>query len=878
MTIKILYRYLIRVTTKLTHKRVLQQLSHSLWLANGLVFLLFTMPTKAQLRVIADGSTATTLTGSADCTATCFITGTSIVGDNLFHSFSEFSIPEGVAVIFNDGGTTNIFSRVSTSSQASTILGNLVVGPGAANFFLLNPAGIIFGPNAELSLNGGAFVASTAERVNFLNDDAFIAGTSTEPVQLTISTPVGLQFGNTAAPIVNQSQAASVSNTLGAPAGLLNPFNTVALIGGDITLLGGNLTAPGGNIVLGSVGPGSEVMFSSTSSQGFDFSYDINTTYQNIQVLGSLIDVGGPGGGQVDLQGNDIIFDSSGLFGVTFGPFNRGELSLNARRLNLTNSAIQGITFSPAQGPDVNISIDELSMTNSSVISAETQGPGNSGQVSIQGQNQSYADVVTLDTSGLGTEVGAGATGQGGDVTVETRTLHLQNMAGIVANTFGVGNGGNLYITATAETTLQKESSLETIANEFLQNPTAPPGIGIITSDVGNAGNIWLTTGQLTVQDGSQIQATTFGNAGNGGQIIVQADAVTLTGDSENGQSSGILSQVEPGQTTGNLSTSQGGDILIETGLLRLSDSAVVSATAINAGTAGNITLRDIERLEITGNETRTSGLFAIGQGNGQAGKIDVTADHIRLVSRAQITASTETTDGGNVILHGTEDIILRETSRISARAGDGGSGGNISIKTPFLIAIPNEDNDIVATAVNGAGGNIQITASTILGFLERPAITGNSTNDIDASSQFGTDGTVIINRPDVEPDEGLANLSESLADKTNQVGESCGTVNTSTTGRFTMTGRGGLPPNPRTALQERRVFADLGDGNQHVELALPETLEAAALHSHLSETAQIVEAQGWMTGLEGEIILTHQVINHSYNHPQQFYPQCQQS
>ena len=64
--------------------------------------------------------------------------------------------------------------------------------------------------------------------------------------------------------------------------------------------------------------------------------------------------------------------------------------------------------------------------------------------------------------------------------------------AGIVANTFGTGNGGNLQITATDAATLEGNSSLAARANEFWQDPIAPPGIGIITSGVGDAGNIWL--------------------------------------------------------------------------------------------------------------------------------------------------------------------------------------------------------------------------------------------------------------------------------------------------------------------------------------------------------------------------------------------------
>lgn len=849
------------------------RLSRAFWLANGLMCL-FSASVHAQLQT--DGTTATTLAGSADCTATCFITGSSVAGDNLFHSFSEFNIPAGVDVIFDDGGAANIFSRVSDPTQASNILGNLIVGPGAANFFLINPAGITFGPNAELSLNGGAFVATTAESINFLDDAAFIAGTPTEPVQLTISTPVGLQFGSTAAPIVNLSQAALATNTLGAPAGLFNPFNTLALIGGDITLLGGNLTAPGGNIALGSVGPDSSVGLSSTA-QGFEFVYDTVDTYENIQMLGALVDVGGPGGGQVNLQADGITLDSSGIFGVSFGPVAGGELNLNGAQLNLTDSAIQGITFSTAQGPDVNLSVNQLSMVNGSVISAETQGPGDSGNVTIQGQNQTNADSIVLDTSGLGTEVGPGAAGQGGEVSIQTAVLRLQNNAGIVANTYGLGNGGNLSITATTEISLEETSSFETRADEFFLAVNAPLSSGIVTSSVGNAGNTSLTTDQLTVQGGSQIVANTFGDAGNGGNITIFADTISVAGISENGQPSAILSQVETGPITGNLSTSNGGDILIEARLVELLNDGLIGSTSVESGTAGNITLQNLERLEIIGNNTSSAGIFALGQGNGKAGDINVEAANIRLASRAQITASTETTDGGNVILYGTEDILLRETSRISARAGNGGSGGNITIETPFLIAMSAEDSDIAATAINGPGGNIQITASGILGLGERPAITGNGTNDIDASSQLGTDGTVTINRPYVEPDQGLTNLPEGLADATNQVGEACGNANTSTTGRFTITGRGGLPPTPEAAVQERHLFADLGQSPlaQAQQSSPGEIAETATWQR---PTRPLVEAQSIGIGRDGEILLTSQASYDNPHNPQSFYAQCRLS
>lgn len=136
---------------------------------------------------------------------------------------------------------SNIISRV-TGSSISNINGLIRTNP-SANLFLINPKGIIFGPNARLEI-GGSFLASTANRLNFADGSFFSATDPRVQPLLTISVPTGLQFGETAGEIINQSQATANLVTPGfgvieRPAGLqVNSGKTLAFVGGGVKLEG----------------------------------------------------------------------------------------------------------------------------------------------------------------------------------------------------------------------------------------------------------------------------------------------------------------------------------------------------------------------------------------------------------------------------------------------------------------------------------------------------------------------------------------------------------------------------------------------------------------------------------------------------------------
>jgi filamentous hemagglutinin family protein len=141
-------------------------------------------------------------------------------GTNLFHSFQQFDpLKPQTASFAVPAGVQNILARV-TSGNASLIQGTLQVN--GANLYLMNPAGIVFGKDAKLDING-AFVATTANGIGFGNGKWFSAIGQNNYTELT-GLPTQFAFTeNTAGSIVQAS--GSFSSKVDQP---------IALIGGSI--------------------------------------------------------------------------------------------------------------------------------------------------------------------------------------------------------------------------------------------------------------------------------------------------------------------------------------------------------------------------------------------------------------------------------------------------------------------------------------------------------------------------------------------------------------------------------------------------------------------------------------------------------------------
>ena len=125
-------------------------------LASGLVSLLVgglfsTTHAQFSTRITADGTLGSTMTPSGNVIN---INGGTIRGSNQFHSFGQFSVGTGDIASFNGpAGVESTLSRV-TGRTRSEIDGTVRSTISGANLFLMNQNGILFGPNAQLSVSG----------------------------------------------------------------------------------------------------------------------------------------------------------------------------------------------------------------------------------------------------------------------------------------------------------------------------------------------------------------------------------------------------------------------------------------------------------------------------------------------------------------------------------------------------------------------------------------------------------------------------------------------------------------------------------------------------------------------------------------------------
>lgn len=523
------------------------------------------------------------------------------VGSNLFHSFGQFGLATGESAAFSGPATiSNVIGRV-TGGNASSIDGKIQSTITGANLYLINPSGIVFGPNATVNVSG-SFHASTADYLK-MSDGAKFQATNPDGSTLSAAPPAAFGFlsASPAAITVNGSTLGPVPGTLG-------------LVGGPVSITGGTLTAPAGTIHVTSaagtgevpVDPHNTSALTVTSFGPVDIKGGSKLDVSNLSGLGS--------GGSVFIRSGALTIDASEINGDNYGPGPGGVLSLRGdNQIILNNSAnVHAVAMGSGNGASITIVAGQLTLQNGTNVFAQSSGSGSGGDVIV-----SVGGSLTIDS---GASLGTIAAAQ--------------------------GNAGNVSIQAGSVTI---DMSVRAVASLL-------DGIGSGTVGKGNAGNVTLAAGALTIKNNGLVSSTTVG-AGNSGNVSVNvAGGLTIDGTMTPDSVTGISSQTNP-KSMGNAGT-----VSVSAGSISIANGGEIASGTFGGGTGGRVSVSVSGALTIDGSTaTNLTGITSETMGGtGSAGSATAGAGSLSIVNGGKISATTAGSGkGGDIAVTVAKDVTL---------------------------------------------------------------------------------------------------------------------------------------------------------------------------------------------------------------------------
>ncbi len=636
---------------------------------------------QVQTAIRADNTLGTNVTQEG---AVHTISGGTVRGPNLFHSFSQFTVGTGDTAHFAPGQVVidNIISRI-TGGQQSLIDGVLQSNQPGVNLYLLNPNGVMFGPNARLDVNGSVHV-STADMLQLADGGQFHTDLNAQSL-LTVAPPAAFGF------LQNHPNSIAIEgSTLALPAA-----RNLSLVGGDIHISEGILVTPSGQIALVSAGGPGEVTHRVTDNLitvGVDAVNDLGNI---VLSEATRLDASGDPGGSIVMRSSSLMIDAAHLSANTLGAAHGAETAIDvdvSGDMALTGGALLiASTGGAGDAGDITVNATTFTATGGSLVISFTRNTGQSGNVTVRatgdmtlsGETPDEQFVSSIESSTLSQEEQAGTAGH---VSVQALNLTLAGGANISSITSGAGPGGHVSVDVTDTLTI----SGTTLDRNF------QTGLGTQTRGRGNAGNVSVRAHDINVRDGGTIIGTTV-SSGRGGDLTVRATGtITLSGAGSNTPSStGIGSNT---QGTPQVGEGDAGHIMVEARDIVIADGALIQSDSQNSGQGGNVTVRASNTIILSGiapSGDSASGISSNAQGNGQeagdAGIVLVEAQDITITAGAQITGVTfGNGQGGDVTVRATRDLALSGVSvtpeRIffssigataqgsDTRAGDGGS------------------------------------------------------------------------------------------------------------------------------------------------------------------------------------------------------------
>lgn len=716
---------------------------------------LFAVGAAAHAQVASNISADGTLGTSVNHTGNVFEIGggTSVGGVNLFHSFGQFSVGTGDVANFSGAASIqHIISRV-TGGAASAIDGTVATSIAGASVWLVNPNGIMFGPNAVIDVGGG-FHASTADFLRLRDGAVFFADPASAS---TLSSAPVASFGfldDSPAPVSVETPTVQdpASPRAGTPGIQPGAGGTLSIVGGDITLGAADGSAPayllagGGNIrIVGVASPGEAVLGPNAGVDVSGFSRLGNVTLRG----NSLVDAHETviRGGNVLIEDATVLPGAFSLFGMAPPP-DGGFVDIAAfDGLEIRGTGPDPVFGAPpgvlvfagldpvlpvAKVPDVKLAGLTVGLSGTSGVTVNRFGDGEAGVVAIE------ADTFTVGAGASVSLINA-FSGSGGLLRVDAREVVLDGGGdpALVTGLLATSVFNPAYLTTSIDPALTFADS-GSISLEVAGRLSVRGGAEIISASrsFGGSGSIDIragdveiagkgstivsesnfsgdsgavriaASGQVSISGGALVRANTYGG-GAGGEVRIEAGGALVISD----EASGIATQAVPlpaeeltafaelllgsGASFEDLVAAfglpAGSDLMAVLRAMNDFGLSAIPAERLDAGDGGDIVIES-QALRVSG---LNAGIDASTAGDGNAGSIDVRA------------ASIDITDGA--IVGSRSGIPDLATGRLFVGSGDAGS---VNLSADGVMRVSGA-GATVSTDTRGTGdaGNVVLRA-----------------------------------------------------------------------------------------------------------------------------------------------------------------------
>ncbi len=622
-----------------------------------------------------------------------------VKGSNLFHSFEKFNIKtEESATFTGSDSIKNVISRV-TGGEKSEIDGTLRSNVGKADFYFINPNGVVFGQNAKVDVPA-AFHASTANELKFADGASFKASKA-EQSTLTQASPESFGFLGT--------QSASVEingSTL-----QFKPESKVSLTSSkDISIKGTEQETK----------TGTKAQQASLTNAGGEIEL---TAKDDLLMENATVATTGNGGGKITVKADNVKLKNNATIAVNnIGDKDSDEgIEVVAdKKIEMLNGSLIGsITWSKGDAGSVKVNAGELTIDgqgfNTGIGSiAKPNSEGNAGNVEI-----TVSGLIQIINGG-GITSTTWSKGNAGNVEITVSgSIQIINGAGIGSTTWSKGDAGSVKVNA-GELTVDGQGRLSangdsiiSIGSMSMPSPNSEGragrveitvsgliqllNFGVIASNTfskGDADSVIVNAGKLIIRNGGGIASHTW-SKGDSGSVIVNAKELTIDGQ-------GVLIDGAPTTGIGSMAypNSEGNSGKLEitvSGLTQLINAGAISSLALSKSDAGTIVVNAGE-LKMDNNSFISSGTMS----EGDAGTLIVNAGKLTISNGSGIASSTFSQgDAGKLTINASH--LLLDSSYIQS-ASSSESSGYSTIYVPNALPSP----------ITGYVGNVAINADSI--------------------------------------------------------------------------------------------------------------------------------------------------------------------